>query len=188
VYRTQRTIDWWIEQAKKIKQWLGVEQFICDPSEPAYIEQFNKAHLNAIGAINDIAPGISALQERLKVQPDGRARFYVFDYALESRDELREAAHQPCSFTQDIDAYVWPKSKDGAPVKEVPVKVNDHALDTSRYLMMHLADPSLSAFDHLRDMQRRVEIQHQRAAEQAAKPEQGMIPAPTQKKRAWWEA
>lgn len=186
VYRTQQTIDWWIEQARTIKTMFGVELFLCDPSEPAYIDQFNKAHLNAVGAPNDIAPGISALSERLRVQSDERARFYVFESALESRDELRDAAHQPCTFTQEIDAYCWPKSKDGAPVKEVPVKVNDHAMDTARYVCMYLADPTRSAEDHVREMQRRLEIQQQREQEKRAVPMQG-TPIAQPQKRAWWE-
>lgn len=186
IYRTQRTIDWWIEQAKYVQSTFGIELFVCDPSEPAYIEQFNKAQLPAIGAINDIAPGISALQERLQIQPDGRTRFSVFESALESRDELRDAAHHPCSFTQEIEAYCWPKSKEGAAVKEVPVKVNDHAMDAARYVCMHLADPTRSAQDHVRELQRRVEIQRQRDLEKQAVPSQGTsMPAP--QKRAWWE-
>lgn len=141
IYQTQRTIDWWIEQGKRVKQLFGVEFFICDPSEPAYIEQFDHAGLRACEAVNDIAPGISAMSERLRVQADGRARLHVFEYAMAQRDEARAAVHQPCGFTQEIDLYVWPKSRDGMPVKEVPVKVNDHAMDTARYFCMWMSEP-----------------------------------------------
>lgn len=156
LYRTQRDIDWWIEQAKALKQEFGIEQFVCDPAGPSYIEQFNKHRLNAIGAINDIAPGISALQSRLKIAGDGRPRFYVYEYALKERDESREKVHRPFSFIQEIDGYVWPKSKDGAPVKEVPVKVDDHAMDCARYMAMHLSDPTPTAQDHLEAMKQRL--------------------------------
>lgn len=141
IYRTQRTIDWWIGEGKKVKQRFGVEQFICDPAEPSYIEQFRRSGLNAVEAINDIAPGISALQSRLRVQPDGRARFYVYENALRDRDDLRTNAHQPHCFEAEINEYVWPKAKDSQPVKEVPVKVNDHAMDTARYVAMWLERP-----------------------------------------------
>lgn len=164
LYRTQRDIDWWIERAKQVKQQFGVEQFVCDPAEPSYIEQFNKYGLPAIGAINDIAPGISALQSRLKLAGDGRPRFYVYEYALRERDESRDQAHRPCSFTQEVDAYVWPKSKDGAPVKEVPVKVDDHACDAARYMAMHLSDPTPTAQEMLEALRKRVQLSQQRRA------------------------
>lgn len=142
IYRTQQVIDWWIEQATELRNEYGIELFVCDPAEPSYIDQFNAHQLHAVGAINDIAPGISALQSRLKVAGDGRARFYVYEYALRGRDESRVSARKPYSFTQEVDGYVWPKSKDGMPVKEVPVKVDDHAMDCARYMAMWLTDPT----------------------------------------------
>lgn len=138
VYRTRRTIDWWIAKAKELTAEFQIEVFVCDPSEPAYIAQFNEAGLPAIKAINDIAPGISALQSRLQVGMNGRPRLYVYEYSLRERDELRDEAHQPVCFEGEINEYVWPKTKDGQPVKEVPVKTNDHGLDAARYAVMYL--------------------------------------------------
>lgn len=162
IYRTQKTIDWWIEQAKQTQAWFGTELFICDPSEPAYIDQFNKAGLPAVGANHDIPPGINALKSRLHVQPDGRARFYVYENALEDRDELREAARLPYCFENEINEYVWPQEKGGKPVKEVPVKVNDHAMDAARYFCNFLAEPILTPQEHIEHVKRRVEISQQR--------------------------
>lgn len=141
-YRTGKTVDdYWVPLAKELKKAYGIERFICDPSEPAYIEQFNKAGLVAEKATNAIAPGINAVQARLKVAGDGRARMYVYEYALQERDEKREAAHEPYCLEQEIDAYVWPIAKNGQPVKEVPVKVNDHAMDAFRYFCQYLVEP-----------------------------------------------
>lgn len=164
LYRTNRDIDWWIGQAKALKQEFGIEQFVCDPAEPAFIEQFNKHQLNAIGAINSIPLGISAAHARLKIAGDGRPRFYVYEYALKERDESRVAAHRPFCFSMEIDAYAYPKSKDGAPVKEVPVKVDDHAMDAFRYLCLYLADPTPTANDHLEALRRRTQLAQQRRA------------------------
>jgi PBSX family phage terminase large subunit len=186
IYQTQRDIDWWIGQGKELKKEFPIEIFVCDPAEPSYIEQFNKHKLFAIGATNDIAPGISALQSRLKPAGDGRPRFYVYEYAVKERDDARVKEHRPFCFTQEIDGYVWPKSKDGAPVKEVPVKVDDHAMDCGRYMAIFLSDPTPSASDHLRDIQRRVEIANLRkiAPTQGVVPVQGTLP---QKQKGWWE-
>lgn len=164
VYQTQRTIDWWIGKARNIHERFGFECLICDPAEPSYIEQYRKSRINAVAAINDIAPGIDALKSRLRVAGDGRPRFFVYEHALAERDDTRVEAHQPYCFEQEILEYVWPKSKDGQPVKEVPVKINDHAMDTARYFCRYLADPTPTASDHLAALQKRVALQQQRRA------------------------
>src|SRR6185503_3401091 len=67
-YKTGKTVDeYWVPLAKELKKEFGISKFICDHSEPAYIEQFNKAGLNAMKATNAIAPGINNVQARLKV-------------------------------------------------------------------------------------------------------------------------
>jgi phage terminase large subunit len=138
LYRTQRTTDWWVARAKELDQEFHVEQWIADPSEPADIRKFNEAGLPTVGAENALSTGIKGLTSRLQIQGDGRPRMYVYEYALRDRDELRDEAHQPVWFEGEINEYVWPKSKDGQPVKEVPVKTNDHSMDTARYVCMYL--------------------------------------------------
>jgi hypothetical protein len=148
VYMSGKTIDWWVEQALHLQREFGIERFICDPSGAAYIAEFNGAGLTAIGANNDIIPGIDALQRRLRVAGDGRARFYLYEYSLRDRDMKREAAHEPVCFEQEIDSYVWQKSRDGAPIKELPVKVNDHSLDNTRYVVNYLERPQVPLSDY----------------------------------------
>lgn len=149
VYRTKKRIEWWVEQAQALNAEFGyIEEWICDPSEPAYISDFCESGLNAIGADNDIIPGIDATKEYLDVAGDGRARFYVYEYSLLERDELRDNDHQPVCFENEINAYVWPKLKDGQPVKEVPVKLNDHSMDNTRYTLKRLKDLGAGAIDN----------------------------------------
>lgn len=138
-YMTGKTIDWWIERGIEARDWWGIRLFVCDPAEPAYIRQLNVAKLGAIGGKNDIAPGIQALQARLKTQGDGRARLYVRRDHLAERDPRREASHLPCGFVEEIEGYVWTKSKEGGAEKEEPVKHNDHSCDQARYVSMHLS-------------------------------------------------
>lgn len=158
VYQTQRDIDWWMDQAKALKSRYGIEQFVCDPAEPAYIEQFNKNRLPAVKGINDIPPGISQLQSRFKTADDGRPRFFVYEYALHARDEIRAQNYQPVSFQGEVLEYVWPKSKDGSPVKEVPVKVNDHAMDATRYAAAWLSQGHETGQSLLKELQQRVSV------------------------------
>jgi phage terminase large subunit len=138
VYQTRRLIDWWVDKAKGLQQEFGIEQFYCDPSEPAYIVDFNQAGLSAIGARNDIAPGIDALKSCLEVKKDGRPGFYVYEYALPERDEARSQDNHPLCFENEINEYVYVQDKSGQPVKELPVKVNDHSMDAARYVCMEL--------------------------------------------------
>src|SRR5712664_622361 len=64
VYRTRKRIEWWVEQAQALDaEFGGIDEWVCDPAEPAYIADFNEAGLNAFGAINDIIPGIDAAKE-----------------------------------------------------------------------------------------------------------------------------
>jgi PBSX family phage terminase large subunit len=136
VYQTRRLIGWWVEQAKALHQEFGIETFFCDPSEPAYIMEFNNADLNAIGATNDIVPGIDTMKQALAVQPDGRPGFCVYEFALQERDQLRDEQNQPIGLENEINEYVYEQDKNGRPVKELPVKLNDHACDAARYVCM----------------------------------------------------
>lgn len=142
VQQSQRTDDWWLERDKQLKTQYGIETFICDPAMPAYIAKYKQAGLNAIEADNDIAAGVNDLRERLQIAGDGRPRFYVYEYALQERDESRVDDHLPFCFEGEILEYVWPKAVDGKPVKEVPVALHNHSLDAARYTCRWLADPS----------------------------------------------
>jgi phage terminase large subunit len=138
VYQTRKTIDWWLERAAQLQQEFSIERWHCDPSEPAYIAQFQGRGMHATGAFNDIAPGISFLQQRLAPAGDGRPRYFVYEYALKDRDESLASAHKPLGIEGEMDTYIWPLSKDGRPVKEIPVDENNHAEDAARYAVAGL--------------------------------------------------
>lgn len=138
VYRTQKTIDWWITEAKKLKEEFKIERFVCDPSEPGYIQQFRNAGLNVTEAFNDISLGIDNVQQRLRVAEDKRARLMFLRGGLVDRDEALASIHKPTCAEEEIEAYVWPKGADGKALKEVPVDDNNHAMDAMRYAAAYL--------------------------------------------------
>lgn len=133
VYQTRKTIDWWLDKAAQLQQEFGVGEWYCDPSEPAYIAQFQGRGLIAEPAFNSISLGINFLQARLRPAGDGKPRYFVYEYALKERDETLVASHKPFSIDGEMDTYVWPQAKDGKPLKEVPVDEFNHACDTARY-------------------------------------------------------
>lgn len=144
VYMTGKTIEWWIGQAKALKKEFRIERFICDPSEPEHILQFNNAGLRAVKAINDITPGIEAVQERLQLQEDGRPRLFIYEYALLERDpELIESV-KPIGILEEIDEYVWDDVTESVLAKEIPMKAHEHSLDGLRYVCMWMKKPRQS--------------------------------------------
>jgi len=138
VYRTGQLIDWWVTRARDVRDRHRVEVFVCDPSEPAYIEAFRRAGLHAVAADNAVRPGIDAVESRLAVAADGRPRLFLVADALEERDEVLAGLRKPVCLAQELDVYCWPKAADGRPVKEVPLKENDHGADACRYVCRYL--------------------------------------------------
>jgi len=68
--------------------------------------------------------GIDRVNEALQLRPNGKPRFYV---CRSCQNLIRE-----------FYEYRYPDNRDGKPTKEEPLKVNDHAMDALRYLIMHI--------------------------------------------------
>jgi PBSX family phage terminase large subunit len=145
VYRTRRLIGWWVAKAAEIHARLGIETFQCDPSEPAYIEQFRAAGLPAFPADNDIGIGIQAVQERLKAALDGRPRLTFLRDVTDDRDADLVEAKKPTGVVEEFDSYVWQTAANGKPLKEVPVDMNNHGMDALRYVALHLGRPAVGS-------------------------------------------
>lgn len=134
IYRTKKTIDWWIEQSQALDEEFGIETFVCDPSEPAYIEQYQRAGLNAVAGFNPVRPGINAVQERLAVAGDGKPRLFIMRDSLRQPDIVLQSEKRPHSVEQEFPGYVWADSK----AKERPVKEFDDGLDMMRYAVAYV--------------------------------------------------
>lgn len=141
IYRTGELVSadggdgYWLEQAKRLQTHYEPEAFVCDPSQPAYIQTLINAGLYAIPADNDIQSGITSVTNRLRPAKDGKPRMFFYQFAMSEADPAREEAKEPTGCLDEIVGYAWPKKpKPDMPVKEVPVKKNDHAMDTMRYV------------------------------------------------------
>jgi phage terminase large subunit len=138
-YATRKSVtDWWIPRAKELAAEFGVYDWFCDPSEPAYIEEFNKAGLMAWKAHNAIMPGVTAVEERLRVQGDGRARIYFLSDASRYLDPYLLDDKLPVSTLYEFPEYVWPKNPAGMITKDKPVDENNHGLDCVRYAVAQI--------------------------------------------------
>lgn len=137
LYGTQKLVEDW---AVEIKKATGSERIVAtitdhDAEDRATLEK----HLGCktIAAHKDVSPGLQAVSSRLRVQPDGRPRLYIFRDCLMWRDTNLTDSKQPVSVIEEFDSYVWQKGTNNT-IKEVPVKEFDHGLDCLRYQVAHL--------------------------------------------------
>lgn len=123
------------DHAKEILASDGTERFEAtdcdhDAEDRATLERHG---IPTVPAFKAVTVGIEGVQARLKIAGDGKPRLFIFKDALEQRDEEIAAAHKPVCTAEEIESYIWAKAADGKPVKEEPLKVNDHGMDAMRY-------------------------------------------------------
>lgn len=98
----------------------GAEAVVIDPSAAGTADALRRAGLPVVEANNDVLPGIGRVGERVVVAGDGLPRLFV---------------HPRCTkLIAEFESYEWAKDKP----KDQPVKENDHALDATRYAIMHI--------------------------------------------------
>jgi phage terminase large subunit len=138
VYRTAQLLDWWIEQAQRLRNEFKIEVFRCDPSRPDYIAAFQNAGLNALEAENDITFGIDAIASRLNVADDGKPRLFFVRDAVIGRDETLAEANQPWCTEHEMELYAWQTAREGLNAKEKPIDAHNHGIDAMRYAINEL--------------------------------------------------
>lgn len=137
IYRTGRIVA---EHAKEILKLSEGESFQATIADHDLEDRATlaSAGIDTVPAMKDVERGLQLVRARLAVQGDKQPRLYFLRDALVEADPSLLEKKRPCCTTQEFDCYVWPKDKDGKPVKEEPVKENDHGLDELRYMVMHL--------------------------------------------------
>ena len=100
-------------------QWYREEANMCecaavDEAAAGLIAALKKAGVNAIAGKGRVLDGILAIQNRLKVQPDGKPRLTLDPSCKETQNEF--------------ESYMWKTGKD------VPVDDFNHAVGALRYL------------------------------------------------------
>jgi PBSX family phage terminase large subunit len=144
IYRTKRTIN---QHAPNIKKMLAPHQVSATVADHDAEDRATLAEhgLNTIAAKKDISVGIQAVEDRLKIQGDGKPRLYLIEGACEEFDEELYEDYPgdsgPCCTEHEFASYEWPEGKDGKPVKEVPLDLNNHGMDALRYMVMYLSNP-----------------------------------------------
>jgi phage terminase large subunit len=138
IYRTRRLVADHAQEILRLSEGERIEVTIADHDAEDRATLY-RAGIPTAPAKKPIKPGIEEVQKRLRVQGVGKPRLFVFRDALVERDPALDEAKLPCCLVEEFDGYTWPKGQDGKTVKEVPVGMNDHALDALRYGCMDTA-------------------------------------------------
>jgi phage terminase large subunit len=96
--------------------------------------------IDNIAAFKDISPGIEAIRSRLRRANDGKPRLFIVSGALVEVDAELEKSKKPWSTDQEFEVYAYPKSIEGKPTKDLPVKDYDHGMDAMRYAVAYIDD------------------------------------------------
>lgn len=168
IYRSQRIVadhaqqilDVVTHSAKRVRRpdkridpdastWIYPRPFkiICDHDAEDRATLERELGMGTTPATKTVSDGIQAMMQRLEVQPDGRARMEICRTALVDRDESLADRGLPLGFVGEIPGYVWETSADGKPSKDRPLKLNDHSMDTARYVC---ADQDLKSTPRVR--------------------------------------
>lgn len=143
IYMTERLVEDHARQINKLSQGENIEATIADhdAEDRATLERYG---IKTIPAKKEITVGIEAVQARLRVhQIEGKqvANMYLLrDSLVEQDDELVKQALPTCT-EEEFPSYTYPKGVDGKPKKEVPVDLNNHGMDATRYFVMHVDQP-----------------------------------------------
>lgn len=107
---------------EQVKSWQIEKQcslVAVDESAAGLIADMQNNGIPATSAKGRVLDGIQKVQDRLKLQGDGKPRLTVDPSCV--------------NVVNEFESYVWKKAKDGMG-KDEPLKENDHAMDAIRYL------------------------------------------------------
>lgn len=121
-------------------EWLypKPQAIVCDHDAEDRATLEKHLGMGTVAAWKSVSDGIQNLGVRMRPAGDGRPRLFVCRNSLVSRDEELAQAGKPLGFAQEVEGYVWAPGADGKPVKEEPLKLDDHSCDTARYVAAYL--------------------------------------------------
>ena len=144
-YKSQQTINVHAPQIKALSGFERYEATIADhdAEDRATLDEHG---IHTEAARKAVTIGIQKVEDRLRPAGDGRPRLFVLRGCLVEADERLIELHKPVCTEQEFDSYSWPKGADGKPVKEEPIKADDHGMDAMRYAVMHVDSEPPAAY------------------------------------------
>jgi phage terminase large subunit len=137
LYRTQRTVADHAADINRLSKTERIEATVCD--HDAEDRATLRTHgIHTIAAYKAVSRGIQAVEQRMSVAGDGKARLMLLSGALTQADPRLVEAKRPTCTEQEFDSYRWAIGSDGRPNKEEPVKADDHGMDALRYAVAYV--------------------------------------------------
>jgi len=133
------------EQAWRAGEKISVRVADHDAEDRATLQRYG---ISTIPAKKAVSVGIQAVKSRLQLAGDGKPRIYFMRGALVEEDQHMKDQRKPVCTEEEIVGYVWHKTKENRPVKEEPVKDNDHGCDTMRYGVMNYENKGIQVIDN----------------------------------------
>jgi len=139
IYMTRRTVKRHCVDIRKIIGDKKITAWVCDHDAEGRATLLEEMGVNAFRARKAVTDGIEKVRESIIRAGDGKPRYYVVEDALHEVDESLRSEHRPICTMDEYLSYSYHEGRDGKPMKEDPIKDNDHAMDRDRYMIMHVA-------------------------------------------------
>ena len=121
----------WEEHAVKLRamfeQYGWPETIWADPEEANGRMTLRNLGIDTRAARKDIRPGVNAVASRLALDAQGYPHLVVHDTVI----------NRP--FIREIEGYVWAPRTGAKDSPDLPLKANDHAIDSCRYAVYNLS-------------------------------------------------
>ncbi|KKL23093.1 hypothetical protein LCGC14_2428860 [marine sediment metagenome] len=118
-YRARTLLD---VHAEAIKSRKGNFAWTVADHDSQDVAELKKYGVRTKPAIKDVGIGLQRVAQRLIIQDDELPRLFVFNTCKNLKREM--------------GTYCWIEQKEGRAVQEEPMKINDHCVDTLRYIVM----------------------------------------------------
>lgn len=139
IYETGRLVEDHAKEIVRLSEGEYIEATVADhdAEDRATLERYG---VFTIPAQKEITLGIQGVQQRLRKAGDGKPRLFIMRGATVREDPALIDKKLPASTLEEFSAYVWPEAKDGRAIKEVPVDLFNHGMDSMRYAVRDIDD------------------------------------------------
>ncbi len=110
---------------------------ICDHDAGDRATFEKHSGMSTTPASKSIDVGIKAVKKRLRSDRRGRPTLFYLRDSLVETDPVLEQKKLPLCTTSEYESYEW-DTREGRKVGELPVDKDNHGMDTTRYMVMHV--------------------------------------------------
>lgn len=115
---------------------------ICDHDAEDRATLEKHLGLGTLAATKTVSDGIQCVQDRMRVQKDGKPRIFFARNAVVKEDNYLIESAKPTSTLAELPGYVWDTTTSANAVnknaRETPMKKDDHGMDAMRYMVAYL--------------------------------------------------